>query len=200
MNHESFSSTLQMTLQPKSYRGTPLTPCLMPFWANTISHCAGLLLSLLTVLCGPTIHEACSAGANGMAAQYWNTALGFPGHATWRLAFTPQQGSPRRSLGHVDDFIHNLDLLVVQTDAIHCICTQWNATLYSWNHYLASIHTNFSRQLNLINSCHITCLMLASQQVNLGLMPWFPPLQQQRLTLTHSDGQYVQLALQPSYG
>ena len=124
-----FSSTLQMTLQPKSYRGTSLTPCLMPFWANTISHCAGLLLSSLTVLCGPTIHEACSAGANGLAAQYWNTALGFPGHATWRLAFTPQQGSPRRSLEHVDDFIHNLDLLVVQTDAIHCICTQWNATL-----------------------------------------------------------------------
>ena len=46
----------------------------------------------------------------------------------------------------------------------------------SWNHYLASINTNFSRQLNLNNSCHITCLMLASQQVNLGLIPWLPPL------------------------
>ena len=86
--------------------------------------------ALLTVICGPIIHEACSAGANGLAAQYWNTALGFPGHATCRLAFTPQPGSPRRSLGHVDDFIHNFDLLVVQTDAIHCICTQWNATLF----------------------------------------------------------------------
>ena len=64
-----------------------------------------------------------------------------------------------------------------------------------WNHYLASINTNFSRQLHLINSCHITCLMLASQQVNIGLMPWFPPLQQQRLTPTHSDGQHVQLCL-----
>ena len=144
-----FSSTLQMTLQPKSYRGTSLTPCLMPFWANTISHCAGLLLSLLTVLCGPTIHEACSAGANGLAAQYWNTALGFPGHATWRLAFTPQQGSPRRSLKHVDDFIHNLDLLVVQTDAIHCIARSGMQHYPSWNHYLASINTNFSRQLIL---------------------------------------------------
>ena len=68
-------------------------------------------------------------------------------------------------------------------------------TSSSWNHYLASINTNFSRQLHLINSCHITCLMLASQQVNIGLMPWFPPLQQQQLTPTHSDGQHVQLCL-----
>ena len=57
----------------------------------------------------------------------------------------------------------------------------------SWNHYLPSINTNFSRQLNLINSCHITCLMLASQQVNIGLMPWFPPLQQ---TAAHADSQW----------
>ena len=70
-------------------------------------------LSLLTVICGPIIHEACSVGANGLAAQYWNTAQGFPGHGTWRLAFAPQPGSPRRSLRHVDDFIHNLDSLVV---------------------------------------------------------------------------------------
>ena len=70
----------------------------------------------------------------------------------------------------------------------------------SWNHYLASINTNFSRQLNRINSRHITCLMLTIQQVNIGLMRWFPPLQQQQLTPTHSDGQYVHFALQPSYG
>ena len=120
-----FSSTLQMTLQPKSYRGTSLTPCLMPFWANTISHCAGLLLSLLTVLCGPTIHEACSAGANGLAAQYWNTALGFPGHATWRLAFTPQQVTRARRWLHPQpwftggtDWCHTLHLHAVKCNII----------------------------------------------------------------------------------
>ena len=144
-----FSSTLQMTLQPKSYCGTSLTPCLMPFWANTISHCAGLLLSLLTVLCGPTIHEACSAGANGLAAQYWNTALGFPGHATWRLAFTPQQGSPRRSLKHVDDFSSTLIYWWYRLMPYTAFARSEMQHYPSWNHYLASINTNFSRQLIL---------------------------------------------------
>ena len=62
--------------------------------------------------------------------------------------------------------IHYLDSLVVYTDAIHCICTQWDAT-----YFIASIKTNFSRKLNLIDSCHITCHMLASQQVKIGLKP-----------------------------
>ena len=62
--------------------------------------------------------------------------------------------------------IHYLDSLVVYTDAIRCICTQWDAT-----YFLASINTNFSRKLNLIDSCHITCHTLASQQVNIGLIP-----------------------------
>ena len=71
MNHESFSSTLQMTLQPKSYRGTSLTPCLMPFRANTISHFAGLLLSLLTVICGPLYMRHVWLGLTG-----WRLSIG----------------------------------------------------------------------------------------------------------------------------
>ena len=149
---ESFSSTLQMTLQPISQDFSHTLPNAIPS-QHHFSLCR--LAFVLAQLIVAQLHEACSVGAQGLAAQYWNTANqsppGFPGHATWRLAFTPQLGSPRRSIRHVDEFsttlIHWRYILIPYAAFARSEMQHYT----SWNHYLASINTNFSRKLNLIN-------------------------------------------------
>ena len=86
-----FSSTLQMTLQPKSYRGTSLTPCLMPFWANTISHCAGLLVLAHSTMWPNYTWGMFSWGlrAGGSVLEH---STGFPGSCDLTASFHASAG------------------------------------------------------------------------------------------------------------
>ena len=108
---ESFSFTLQMTLQPISQDFSHTLPNAIP------SQHHFSLCRLAFVLCP------------------------IPCHAIWRLAFTPQLGSPRRSIRHVDEFIHNLIhwWYILMPYAAFARSEMQHYT--SWTHYLASINT-----------------------------------------------------------